>query len=228
MKVLFSKSRELPGCGLVEFFRRVRSVDFDAVELYLPEIAEKDNDTVRSCKNEGLQLVLQVATCGDTPAEHRDSLQRLCARAAACGAARINCHAGADWSTFADNARLFETGLNLEKELGVAICHETHRGRALYNAPDTARYLAELPDLKLTADLSHWQVVHETEDLARQSDVVGAVVDRAWHIHARVGCSQAPQVADPRAPEFTAQLETLLAVWRRILRARAGAGAEFV
>jgi hypothetical protein len=51
---------------------------------------------------------------------------------------------------------------------------------------------------------------------------------RAWHIHARVGCAQAPQVADARAPEFAPQLATLLGLWRRVLQARASDGADFV
>jgi hypothetical protein len=43
-----------------------------------------------------------------------------------------------------------------------------------------------------------------------------------------VGCAQAPQVADARAPEFAPQLETLLGLWRRVLQARASDGADFV
>ncbi len=214
--------------GLWEFLARIEDAGFDASELYLPGVAESDETVRRMHADAGLDLIAQIATDGDAPGAHAESLRRLYARALACGAVRVNCHTGADWFGFADNVRLFETALNLEKAHGIAICHETHRGRALYNAPDAWRYLAELPDLRLTADLSHWQVVHETDDLARQAETVDAVIGRAWHIHARVGCAQAPQVADPRAPEFAGQLETLLGVWRRILRARASEGAEFL
>ena len=229
MRLLFAKSKwELPECGLGEFLARVKAAGFDAAELYLPGVGESDETVRRMHADAGLELVAQIVTEGDTPGAHAESLRRLYARALACGARRVNCHTGTDWFGFADNARLFETALDLEKAQGIAICHETHRGRALYNAPETSRYLAELPDLRLTADLSHWQVVHETDDLARQSGAVDAVVNHAWHLHARVGCSQAPQVADPRVPEFAGPLEALLGLWRRILRARTADEADFL
>lgn len=229
MNLLFAKSKwELPDLGLGEFLAKSKAAGFDASELYLPAVCETNDEVRAAHRGAGLKLVAQIVTEGDTPAAHAESLRRLYARALACGAMRVNCHTGTDWFSFADNARLFATALELEGEHGVGICHETHRGRALYNAPDTERYLSELPGLRLTADLSHWQVVHETDDLARQASVVDAVVERTWHIHARVGCSQAPQVSDPRAREFTPQLQTLLGFWRRILRARAAEGADFV
>jgi FAD/FMN-containing dehydrogenase len=229
LKILFAKSRwELPDCALGEFLSRIKRAGFDASELYLPVLEEPDDAVRRAHGDNGLLMVAQVVTGGGTPAAHRDSLERLCARATGCGAARINCHTGADWFSFAENVRIFRRALELEKELGIAICHETHRGRALFNAPDTLQFLAELPSLRLTADFSHWQVVHETDDLVRQAEAVDAAVGRAWHIHARVGCAQAPQVADPRAPEFAPPLEALLDCWRRILRARSEEGADFV
>ena len=229
MRLLFAKSKwELPDLSLGEFLAKIKATGFDASELYLPGVAESDAVVHRMHADAGVDLIAQIVTDGDTPAAHAESLRRLYARALACGAVRVNCHTGTDWFSFADNVRLFESALELEREHGVAICHETHRGRALYNAPETLRYLAELPDLRLTADLSHWQVVHETDDLARQADAVDAVVDHAWHIHARVGCSQTPQVSDPCAPEFAVQLETLLAVWRRILRARTADEVDFI
>lgn len=229
LKLLFSKSKwELPDLALGEFLAKIKAAEFDASELYLPAVCETNDEVRAAHQGAGLELVAQIVTDGATPSAHAESLRRLYARALACGAVRVNCHTGTDWFSFADNAGLFELALALEAEHGIAICHETHRGRALYTAPDTLRYLAELPSLRLTADLSHWQVVHETDDLARQSDALGAIVNHAWHIHARVGCSQAPQVSDPRGPEFALQLDTLLAVWRRILRARAADEVDFI
>lgn len=229
MKILFSKSKwELPQLGLGEFLARIKVSGFDASELYLPDVAETD-DTVRRMHNEaGVDLVAQLVTSGDTPAAHEESLRRLYARAVGCGAVRVNCHTGTDWFSFADNLRLFKVALGLEAEHELGICHETHRGRALYNAPDSLRYLRELPALKLTADFSHWQVVHETDDLAHQHEAVDAAIARAWHLHARVGSAQAPQVADARVAAHAPQLGTLLGFWRRILQARAADGAEFI
>lgn len=229
MRLLFAKSKwESPHLDLGEFVSKVKAAHFDAVELYLPELDGKDRDVRSALDEAGLVMVAQIVTEGVNADEHEKSLRRLHARALDCGAVRVNCHTGADWLPFGDNVRLFEAALRLEAEHGVAICHETHRGRALYNAPDTLRFLRELPALKVTADLSHWQVVHETDDLSRQAAGVEAVVARAWHIHARVGCAQAPQVADPREPEFAGQFETLVRIWRRILETRGAEETDFV
>ena len=229
MRLLFAKSKwELPESGLGEFLARVKHAGFDAAELYLPGVGESDETVRRMHADAGLDLVAQIVTDGESPAAHGESLRRLYDRALSCGAVRVNCHTGADWFPFADNIRLFATALGLEAGEEPGICHETHRGRALFSAPETQRFLAELPALRLTADFSHWQVVHETDDLAQQAEAVDAAIGRAWHIHARVGCAQAPQVADARAPEFAPQLETLLGLWRRVLQARASDGADFV
>jgi hypothetical protein len=229
VRLLFAKSKwELPESGLGEFLARVKHAGFDAAELYLPGVGESDETVRRMHADAGLDLVAQIVTDGESPAAHGESLRRLYDRALSCGAVRVNCHTGADWFPFADNIRLFATALGLEAGEEPGICHETHRGRALFSAPETQRFLAELPALRLTADFSHWQVVHETDDLAQQAEAVDAAIGRAWHIHARVGCAQAPQVADARAPEFAPQLETLLGLWRRVLQARASDGADFV
>jgi hypothetical protein len=132
----------------------------------------------------------------------------------------VDCHTGADWFTFEENHTIFSRALELERELGVPLCHELHRGRALYNAPDTLRHLHALPGLRLTADFSHWQVVHESGDLARHATAVEAVITRAWHIHARVGFGEGPQVPDPRAAEWAEQVEINTGWWRRIVAAR--------
>lgn len=229
MQLLFAKSKwEKPEAGLPEFLAQIKEAGFDASELYLPAITETDREVREAHAGCGLRMIAQIVTDGETPAAHGESLRRLYDRALSCGAMQVNCHTGADWFAFADNMQLFEAALELEGRNGTTICHETHRGRALYNAPDTLRYLAGLPELRLTADLSHWQVVHETDDLARQSAAVDAVVRSAWHIHARVGSSQAPQVSDPRAPEFAAQFAVLRDIWHRILQARAADKADFV
>jgi hypothetical protein len=145
-----------------------------------------------------------------------------------CAPLIVNCHTGTDYFTFEENAALFRLSLELEQEFGTLFCHELHRGRALYNAPVTLRFLRELPALRVNADFSHWQVVHESDDLRMHGEAVQAAIDRAWHIHARVGFSQGPQVPDPSAPEWAPQLEICVAWWQRILDLRRRQGASFL
>jgi hypothetical protein len=85
--------------------------------------------------------------------------------------------------------------------------------------------LESVPDLRLTADLSHWCVVAErlmTPDL----EPIVAMANHVDHIHARVGHAQGPQVSHPFAPEHAEALAAHLACWRMFaerIQARQGA-----
>lgn len=55
------------------------------------------------------------------------------------------------------------------------------------------------PQLRFTADISHWVVVSERL-LDDPSDDFSAFIDRVHHVQARVGYDQGPQVPHPAAP----------------------------
>jgi hypothetical protein len=229
MRVIFAKAnweaRELP---LPEFLRRASGEGFSATEILISALSESPEQIRELHASAGLELVAQIATVGVTPREHADSMRERYRYAVECTPLIVNCHTGTDYFTFEDNLVLFRLSLELEQEFGIPVCHELHRGRALYNAPETLRYLHELTTLRINADFSHWQVVHESDNLQAHCEAVQTAIDRAWHIHARVGFSQGPQVPDPRAPEWAPQLGICVAWWQRILDARRAQGAEFL
>ena len=229
MKLIFAKAKwEAWDEPLLPFLARAAAAGFDATEIFIPSLAELPSEIARAHATAGLKLVAQIVTDGDTPAEHARSLEHRYLRAVACAPLSIDCHTGSDAFTFDENLSLFTRALALEHHHGVPLCHELHRGRALYNAPDTLRYLHALPGLRLTADLSHWQVVHEDGRLSRHDAAVEAVIDPAHHIHARVGFGQGPQVPEPRAPEWAEQVAVNVAWWRRIVEARRAEGRAFL
>ena len=79
----------------------------------------------------------------------------------------------------------------------------------------------------LNADFSHWFCVHET-DLRDQPEAVDMAISRAWHIHARVGFDEGPQMAFPLSPAAKPWLNRHLELWQRIIAARQADGAEFL
>src|ERR1035437_2810834 len=216
------------GVALPKFLRRARSQGFTASEINIPELSESPKAIREQHVTVGLELVVQILTVGATPGEHAASMRERHRRAVECAPLIVNCHTGADFFSFEENLSLFRLPLELEHESGIPFCHEQHRGRAFYNAPVTLRYLRELPALRINADFSHWQVVHESDDLQAHRETVQAVIDHAWHIHARVGFSQGPQVPDPSAPEWAPQLGIYVDWWQRIVDARRAQGAEFL
>jgi hypothetical protein len=128
----------------------------------------------------------------------------------------INCHSGRDYFSYNENKAFIDHTTGLSKQSGVLICHETHRARMLYSAPAAKQYLQQNPELKLTFDVSHWCNVSESL-LQDQPETMALAVDRAEHIHARIGHPQGPQVSDPKAPEFEAAVKAHLAWWDRIV-----------
>jgi hypothetical protein len=88
-------------------------------------------------------------------------------------------------------------------------------------------YLEQLPELQLTADLSHWCCACESL-LEDQPHTLATTLPHVRHIHARVGHPQGPQVADFRAPEAQAALEAHLSWWDEVIRLRRAAGAEYM
>ncbi|MGA2808326.1 MAG: hypothetical protein ABSE87_09330 [Terracidiphilus sp.] len=227
--MIFAKTKwealELP---LPEFLRRARDEGFSATEINLAELKESPEEIRALHAVAGLEMVVQILTAGATPSEHAACMRQRYRSAVECAPLIVNCHTGRDFFTFEENLALFRLSLELEQESGIPFCHELHRGRAFYNAPETLRTLRELPALRINADFSHWQVVHESDDLQAHSEAIQAVIDRAWHIHARVGFSEGPQIPDPGAPEWAPQLGICVDWWRRIIDARRAQGAPFL
>ena len=98
----------------------------------------------------------------------------------------------------------------------IPIYHETHRGRSLFAAHITRQFIEKIPSLRLTFDVSHWCNVHESL-LDDQADTLAMAINRAEHIHARIGHAEGPQVNDPRAPEWSNALNAHFAWWDKIV-----------
>ena len=120
---------------------------------------------------------------------------------------------------------LLELSAEVERDTGIPVVHETHRGRFSFAAHVTRRYLEALPELRLCLDISHWCNVAESF-LEDQPEAVDLALSRADHLHARVGSPEGPQVTDPRAPEVGEALLHHLSFWDRVVERHRRAGAE--
>lgn len=225
MELLYCKSKwEMWDDPLEAFLQRTAEDGFGATEVYLKTVRESPDEVAALHRAHGLALVGQILTEGDTPEAHVRSLEEQFAFAAACAPLFVNCHAGRDIFPFEDNLRLFQRLLALGEEAGIEMVVETHRGRPTFAATETRRYLEALPALRLTADFSHWMVVHES-DLSDQEETLSLAIARSRHVHARVGYEEGPQVPDPRAPAWRGHVRRHLDIWQRIVEANRRAGA---
>jgi sugar phosphate isomerase/epimerase len=227
MRLLFTKSKwEAPQLTLDTFLDRVVADGFDGSELHLIGQSEPAARIRHAHAERGLLCIAQVTSAGNTPDEHLADLLRQLDTAAEVGAVRVNAHAGCDVFPFNENLRILSSAINLGRKLRLPLCFETHRGRPTFSGPGTRQLLEALPDLRLTADFSHWMCVHEST-LEDQGDTLALAQSRSDHLHARIGFPQGPQVAQPFAPEWAGLRERYLALWRPILAQRRAEGRDW-
>jgi len=225
VRVRIARSKwDMEGTPLAEFLQAVAGAGFDATDIHIPSLRETPGETAALHARFGLPLVAMITTEGRTVEEHRASLDERFRLAARCAPVHINCHTGRDTFSRDENLAICRDALALSRRFSIPLSHETHRGRATFSAPATRALMEAMPELRLTADFSHWCCVHESL-LGDQEETMALAVARSDYIHARVGHAEGPQVSDPRAPEWSAELDAHLAWWKSIARARRDAGA---
>jgi hypothetical protein len=74
----------------------------------------------------------------------------------------VNSQTGKDFFSFDENVRILERAFAIQQATGVKIVHETHRGKFSFHGRTLLPYLERFPDLRLTADFSHWCNVSES------------------------------------------------------------------
>ncbi|SEM86966.1 sugar phosphate isomerase/epimerase [Paenibacillus sp. OV219] len=205
-----------------EMFTRIQAAGFDGVETPMPDVAE-ESEFKELLQEFGLDFVPQIFTGGT---DHAASFQEQVERAVSFKPLFVNSHSARDSMTFDEQIDFFTKALAVERSTGLMVGHETHRQRAMFTPWTTARLLEALPELKLTADLSHWTCVCESHLEDNQADIALAV-SRTLHIHARVGYAEGPQVPDPSAPEYATEVALFEGWWKQMIQARAAQGQQF-
>ncbi|MFO1512969.1 MAG: TIM barrel protein [Verrucomicrobiota bacterium] len=226
MKILFFRSiwglEETP--TLEAQLRKIKAGGFDGVEMAVPADAAACREARKIIDDLGLAVIAQQCrTAGQTVAEHTAGFAAIFERALLLRPLHLNSHTGRDHFTFDQNLEIFDHAAALAAQHEVELLHETHRGRALFSAPATERFLVERPQLRLVADFSHWCCVHESL-LADQSGRVTRAIKHSSAIHARIGHDQGPQIPDPRDPLWQSHLDVHWAWWKKIVAQRRAEG----
>ena len=215
----------MEGLSASERLRRAKDAGFDGVETGIPADSRERRELGTLLEGTGMILVAQQYSAGADGAAHARSFEEQYRRAVELRPVMVNSHTGRDIFPMKQNVEVFAAAAKLEKELGIPVAHEVHRGRVTFSTLSTMALIDAVPDVRLTADFSHWCCVHESL-LEDQEDSVKRAIAHAHHVHARVGHAEAPQVTDPRVDEWVKELETHLKWWQAIVDARKAAGAQ--
>ncbi len=192
---------------------------FDGIEGRAPEDAQTRAEWKAALEKHGLAYIAEIVTGGDYVPErhlsveaHLDDVEKALKNSAELSPRFATCIGGCDaWSEIA-SLRFFTEAMALAERYGITISFETHRSRSLFTPWVTRRIVKALPQIALTADISHWCVVCERQ-MDSELDTITAIAPNVRHIHARVGYDQGPQVPHPAAPEYAYALEAHRQCW---------------
>jgi sugar phosphate isomerase/epimerase len=202
-----------------EYCSKVKKDGYDGIEIWWP-LQQKDQDELfNALQKYSLEVGFLTAGHESDYKTHFNTFTNMIDAAATNKVQKplyINCHSGRDYFSYDENKSFINHTVQLSKQTGIKICHETHRSRMLFAAPVARHYLETVPELRITFDVSHWCNVSETL-LQDQQSTIDLTLPRVDHIHARIGHPEGPQVNDPRAPEWDDAVKAHFAWWDRIV-----------
>ncbi len=205
----------------------IKHAGFDGIEIQLP-VKKTERNRLGSLLNEvGLDLAVQIRAVGATVDEQIDSLEKELNRTLELDTLLVNVHCGKDYWPIVENIRVISSAQKVARELGIKILHETHRARATFCTTSTVGIIDALPEIRFTADFSHWCCVHSSL-LQDQQVAINRVIERSDYIHARVGNTVSPQITDPRTPEWKEAVDAHVRWWERIVAHHKNINSEFL
>ncbi len=208
------------------FCAKVKAAGYNGIEMWWPTDRQKQEQSADVLQKEGLQVGFLCGAHQADPQAHLAAFREQIDAATSHPRLKpvyINCHSGRDFFPEAVNSAIIDHTIRRTKATGIPVYHETHRSRMLFAAHVARQFMEKHPDLRLTLDISHWCNVHESL-LGDQPEAVQLALQRADHIHARIGHPEGPQVNDPRAPEWKEIVEQHLKWWDAIVARKKQAG----
>ncbi len=174
--------------SLVEKMTRIKNAGFEAVECWL----NTENEAVHGAalQQAGLHLVL-----GHRPysvSDVRDTVER----AVRMQADFIFAQPADAYTSLSDTVEICREGCSIANEQGLAFFVETHRSNYTENLFQTLRLIDAFPDIRFTADLSHFVLAGEFYgwDEEQALNKMLPVLQRTSHIHGRISNGEQIQV----------------------------------
>lgn len=198
------------------FASNIKQAGYDGMEIWWPGDEKDRNELFAALDKYKLQCGFLVGGSDKDFQKHLAQFQQQLSAAAKAKPVYINCHSGKDFFSFEQSKQFMDLTEKVNKETGVPIYHESHRGRILFAATIARQFIEKVPSLRLTLDISHWCNVHESY-LSDQEETIALALNRTDHIHARIGHPEGPQVNDPRAPEWSDAVKAHFTWWDRVV-----------
>lgn len=201
------------------FVKKAKDAGYDGIEygIHNDALLRELDEAWEAAEQLGMPVISQHHATNDRDINlHADNYSGWFEKIRPYPATKVNTQTGKDFFTFEQNKRLIDIASAYSQSASVDVFHETHRGKFTFAAHITYEYLQKLPDLRLVLDISHWVNVAESY-LEDQPEAVALAIQRAGHLHARVGFPEGPQIPDPRVPEWSEALNRHLQWWDQVI-----------
>src|SRR5712691_5531342 len=177
-----------PEWSLAEKCRRVREAGFEAIECWLND--ENEREIADALQAEGLRLAL-----GHHPFSVEDT-RKTVERAKRLGADYIFAQPADAFIAEDAAVALVRDGHAVASDAGVPYFMETHRNCCTETLAQTYRLLKRLPEIRITADLSHFFVIGEFYgwESERLPERLAPVLERVSSLHGRISNGEQIQV----------------------------------
>ncbi|KAJ5771972.1 hypothetical protein N7520_002501 [Penicillium odoratum] len=136
----------------------------------------------------------------------------------------FNFQSGEDAWNIEESVKFYRGTLGVDKEFGLSgrVYHETHRNRSLFTPYAAQQILRAVPELRITADFSHWMICLERLLDIGEGDraMMDSIIPHVYHIHARIGTTQASQCPEPLNPIFEQERLCFERLWTKVIQCR--------
>ncbi|MEI7523624.1 MAG: TIM barrel protein [Mariniphaga sp.] len=211
-----------------DFLIKVKEAGYDGIDTWLPEDPTERKRFIQLLEEYELKIVChQHQAKGKNITEFCRSMEYYLNLSLECNPLLINSHSGRDYFQLSDQLRVIDAAEEFSIRNKITIAHETHRGRIGFSPYNAWELFKQRPQMKITADFSHWTCVTESY-LENTTEIVDEAILRTKHVHARVGYTQGPQIPDPRLEAWQEPVDFFLSLWKRIVENQKLQKAEFL
>ena len=201
----------------------IRDAGFDGagVRFIDPAFATEVTDFLR------WHGMIWQAQCYPTSVDDLKPVLELVAR---CGADHVNLQPNVRPQRIEDCIPLLDGWRRLAEQAGVAVHVEPHRDRMTTDLFFTLRLLDCFPDLRLTADVSHYLVGREFAWPVDEVNhaLIKRILDNSWGIHGRIASREQVQIS-LGFPQHQGWVELFMGWWEYAIRSwRKRAGPDAV
>ena len=192
-----------PGDDVIE---AAAAAGYEGVQVFLPDQAAR-------------AASLGMVASAVSPARTAADIDAVVGMWDGGGAESLTLHLGTGFETRDEGRALVEAALAAQSRSGVPLLIETHRATLTQDPARTLELVGEFPELRFTADLSHWYTGVEMVygDFDAKVEALAPVFERCRMIHGRVsdpGCIQVAVRDDGEAPDY---VKHFVRMWSEVM-----------